>query len=496
MKRADIRCIRQHKHKIDFRRNTIMRINTNTAAMNTYSNLTSANASKSNSLAKLSSGLRINKAGDDAAGLSISEKMKNQISGMTQASRNAQDGISLIQTAEGALSETHSILNRMRDLTVQAGNGTNTDDDKSAIQKEITSLTKEVERIANDTQFNTKGLMNAAEGITASSLEESDVNMDQLYSAYGDVSGVDTESDIDATSFTNQTDAAKAALLEDLSAEDLDSVVKLYNAKGAEGILADTKYDIIDSVALTEGNDMVTTDGAVAIKSDGFGENYTRKANFAAAYNEAMNENLNFDEIVENTGTAGISAENFDKIEVQYTKNENIRVANETIAQNEAIANSQIKTSDIKESSSNDFTFQIGANAGENIKISIGDMTSKGLKIDTLDITGDNYVATEKDTDGNFLTVTDAALKTIDSAIKSVSEERANLGATQNRLDHTVSNLATTKENLSEANSRITDVDMAEEMMSFTKSNILSQASTSMLAQANQMPQSVLSLLQ
>ena len=143
MKRADIRCIRQHNNKIDFRRNTIMRINTNTAAMNTYSNLTSANASKSGSLAKLSSGLRINKAGDDAAGLAISEKMKNQISGMTQASRNAQDGISLIQTAEGALTETHSMLNRMRDLTVQAGNDTNTADDKKAIQGEIKSLTDE-----------------------------------------------------------------------------------------------------------------------------------------------------------------------------------------------------------------------------------------------------------------------------------------------------------------------------------------------------------------
>ena len=301
-----------------------MRINTNTAAMNTYSQLTSANASKSGSLAKLSSGLRINKAGDDAAGLAISEKMKNQVSGMTQASRNAQDGISLIQTAEGALSETHSILNRMRDLTVQASNDTNTTADREAIQKEIDSLTKEVGRIAGDTQFNTKTL-------------------------------------------------------------------------------------------LTEGTE---TDGS--------------------------------------------------------TK----------------------------------FSFQIGANAGQKIDLTIKDMSSKGLNIATE--TGESLINVSKDTDklvddpettavetdANGITTFDAALKTIDSAIKSVSEERANLGAVQNRLDHTVSNLATTKENLSEANSRITDVDMAEEMMSFTKSNILSQASTAMLAQANQMPQGVLQLLQ
>ena len=131
-----------------------MRIGTNTAAMNTYSNLKSANASKAGSLAKLSSGLRINKAGDDAAGLSISEKMKNQISGLSQASRNAQDGISLIQTAEGGLSETHSILNRMRDLSVQASNETNSTEDLKAIDSEMTSLTTEIDRIAKTPQFN------------------------------------------------------------------------------------------------------------------------------------------------------------------------------------------------------------------------------------------------------------------------------------------------------------------------------------------------------
>ena len=283
-----------------------MRINTNTAAMNTYSQLTSANASKSSSLAKLSSGLRINKAGDDAAGLAISEKMKNQISGMTQASRNAQDGISLIQTAEGGLTETHSILNRMRDLAVQAKNDTNTDEDRGAIQKEMDSLTKEVDRIANQTEFNGKKLLTA------------------------------------------------------------------------------------------------------------------------------------------DNGTDGTS-----------------------------------------------FTFQIGANKGQDITLDIANMTATKLGVATG--TGDAMVGPDVSTAAADF---DQVIEDLDTAISSVSTERANLGATQNRLDHTVSNLATTKENLSEANSRITDVDMAEEMMSFTKSNILSQASTAMLAQANQMPQGVLQLLQ
>ena len=277
-----------------------MRINTNTAAMNTYSRLTQANGAKSNSLAKLSSGLRINKAGDDAAGLSISEKMKNQVSGLAQATRNAQDGISLIQTAEGALNETHSILNRMRDLTVQASNDTNTDVDRAAIQAEITSLNEEIDRIATTTTFNTKNLLN------------------------GDGAGADAS-----------------------------------------------------------------------------------------------------------------------------------------------------------------FTFKIGANQDESLTLDIASMTSAGLSLDSLGDVETLTTATEFDTN----------LGAIDNAIALVSTERANLGATQNRLDHTINNLTTTKENLSEANSRIRDVDMAEEMMSFTKSNILSQASTAMLAQANQMPQGVLQLL-
>jgi flagellin len=273
-----------------------MRIGTNVAAMNTYSNLSAANSSKAGSLAKLSSGLRINKAGDDAAGLAISEKMKNQISGLTQASRNAQDGISLIQTAEGGLSETHSILNRMRDLTVQAANDTNSTEDRSAIAEEITTLNDEIDRIASDTKFNGKELLSGA-------------------------------------------------------------------------------------------------------------------------------------------GTATVN-------------------------------------------------IQIGANA-----------LDKAL---TLDLSGkfDSTTLATKTVAVTDATTAKAATTAIDGAIQTVSDARATFGAQQNRLDHTINNLSTTKENLADANSRIVDVDMAEEMTSFTKSNILAQAATSMLAQANQMPQSVLSLLQ
>ena len=277
-----------------------MRINTNVAAMNTYSRLTAANTAKSNSLAKLSSGLRINKAGDDAAGLAISEKMKSQIGGLTQAKRNAQDGISLVQTAEGALNETHSILERMRNLAVQGANDTLTSSDRSSINKELTALHEELTRIADTTQFNTKNLL---------------------------------------------------------------------------------------------GKD------------------------------------------------------------------------------------------------NNGFTFQIGANETQTLTVTIG-------KMDGQTLLGSNDTDFKISSGATNVRMAGGMISKIDKAIETVSNQRADLGAVQNRLEHTINNLTATNENLADANSRIRDVDMAEEMMTFTKSNILSQAATSMLAQANAMPNSVLSLLQ
>lgn len=362
-----------------------MRINTNISAMNTYSRLTSANASKSSSLAKLSSGLRINKAGDDAAGLAISEKMKNQISGLTQASRNAQDGISLIQTAEGALNETHSMLNRIRDLTLQAANETNTDDDKAAIQAEIESLTSEIDRNAKDTRFNTKALLNGTNG-----------------------AGAGTEASVDNESLTALTDSG--------------SLGDAWTTAGLDGNYSEE--------ALLDLSDEELTSLAEAFSAQ--------------------------------EGADAISAAD---IKATFVPGESASLG------------------------STSFTFQIGANAGEQISLSISNMTAEGLGLvndegtSVINVTGDEV---------DF----DALIGTLDDAISSVSTERANLGAVQNRLEHTVSNLATTKENLSEANSRIVDVDMAEEMMEFTKNNILSQAATAMLAQANSMPQSVLQLLQ
>ncbi len=270
-----------------------MRINHNIAALNTHRQLTSNNANASKSLEKLSSGLRINRAGDDAAGLAISEKMRGQIRGLDMASKNAQDGISLIQTAEGALNETHSILQRMRELSVQAGNDTNTDVDRGAMQLEIDELSKEVDRIASTTEFNTQKLL-----------------------------------------------------------------------------------------------------------------------------------------------SGGIK----------------------------------------------DLVLQVGANSGQTMTFTIEDMTAGALGVD-----GNIDISTRTGAVG--------ALVAIDAAISQVSAERAKMGAIQNRLEHTINNLGTSSENLTGAESRIRDVDMAKEMMEFTKNNILTQAAQAMLSQANQQPQGVLQLL-
>lgn len=268
-----------------------LRINQNITALNTHRNLVATDSALSKSVEKLSSGLRINRAADDAAGLAISEKMRAQVKGLAQAIRNAQDAISLIQTAEGALTETHAILQRMRQLAVQAASDTLTDDDRQQIQLEVNQLIEELDRIAQTTQFNTKPLLNG--------------------------------------SFVG--------------------------------------------------------------------------------------------------------------------------------------------------------TFHIGANISQNIALSINDMSASGLGVSAISVTAQASA--------------NEAISTIDVAIETVSSERAKLGAYQNRLEHTIANLGVAKENLAAAESRIRDVDMAEEMMEFTRTQILLQSGVAMLAQANALPQAVLQLL-
>lgn len=382
-----------------------MRINQNISAMNTYSRLTAANNAKSSSLAKLSSGLRINKAGDDAAGLAISEKMRGQISGLKQAIRNSQDGISLIQTAEGALSETHAILNRMRELTVQSNNSTNTEQDKQAIKDEMEELRGEIDGIATRTQFNGQDLLKGTLGLKL-------------------VQTTDDSPENDTTASTALTDLGNGYK------------VDVTNAKAGATYTFGVVKNTDDPPATTH---LTLTDGS------------------------GVTQSIEASEDMENGAVL-----NFSTFGIKITLGTEQKIG-------------ELDTKVLKTAAEGKSSLQIGANKNQTLNLSINDMSAKGLGVDAIDVIG-----------GDFNSNLDA----IDDAIKSVSEERSKLGAYQNRLDHTINNLTTTAENLSAAESRIRDVDMAEEMMEFTKNNILSQAAISMLAQANQMPQAVLHLLQ
>ncbi|MDU1413361.1 MAG: flagellin [Clostridium sp.] len=375
-----------------------MIINHNMNALNAHRNMGMNTVNSGKSMEKLSSGLRINRAGDDAAGLAISEKMRGQIRGLDQASRNAQDGISLIQTAEGALTETHSMAQRIRELAVQANNGTNNDDDLAEIQKEITQLNSEITRVAEKTEFNTKTLLTGNLGVKA------------------------TDADFTAAGIS------------------------------------------VDAGGVKKGSSLTfVLDGTKSISvSDG---TTTQKID------------------IDPTAIKAGSTLNFDKVGLKLSFNADVNLS--TGVGGASIADKTLTTTGDR------IAFQIGANGGTTLDISVNDMRAaalgKGATGDVASLDAVNVTSAGKGFDNN--------IKVIDQAIKEVSAQRSQLGAWQNRLEHTINNLNTSSENLTSAESRVRDVDMAKEMMAFSKNNILSQAAQAMLAQANQQPQGVLQLL-
>ena len=393
-----------------------MIINHNMNALNAHRNMGVNNTAAGKSMEKLSSGLRINRAGDDAAGLAISEKMRGQIRGLTQASRNSADGISMIQTAEGALNETTNILQRMRELAVQASNDTNTTSDREEIQKEINALTEEVDRIANNTEFNTQKLLNGSKSGEAGDLVRDEVKGQQ---------GVFTIT--------------------------LDAALKKGNKLNIDGKVIEFKEnkDVQDDTAIKnklgevlKGYEFEVTNGLKTI---------TLK----------QKENTDKDEF----------KVSLDGVELDNNK---AKVTTEGITQRDA------------EFSEGKVSVQVGANANQSMNIEIGDMRAQALKI--------------TNAKGKGLSVKDAesaneAITAFDAALNTVSSQRANLGAVQNRLEYTISNLDNTAENLTSAESTLRDVDMAKEMMEYSKNNILNQAAQAMISQANQQPQNVLQLL-
>lgn len=448
-----------------------MRINHNISALNTFRQLSLNNTSTSKSLEKLSSGLRINRAGDDAAGLAISEKMRGQIRGLNQAASNANDGISLIQTAEGALNETQSILQRMRELAVQASNDTNTAADREEIQKEIDQLTQEIDRIGNSTEFNTKKLLNGGASVSASvtGADEARVSVGggtaetKVGSSVAITAWTAASADTAATTATfatsNTTLAASSTITINgtsfnLAGETVQNAVNTINEAGL-GVTA----SYATGGKITFASDTVGSKSNMVISGVG--------GDFAGA--DSVVEGL--DAAVTITGTPG------------YTSNGNdITITGGDATGLQFAVSGATGAATITVNSNGGLNMHIGANENQTMYISVSDMRASALGVDAIDVTSKENA--------------EASIKTIQKALDMASSERSKLGAYQNRLEHTINNLGTTSENLTASESRIRDVDMASEMMEFTKNNILSQAAQAMLAQANQQPQSVLQLLQ
>ena len=429
-----------------------MIINHNMNALNAHRNMTANTNSAGKSMEKLSSGLRINRAGDDAAGLAISEKMRGQIRGLDQASRNAQDGISLIQTAEGALNETHNILQRMRELSVQAANDTNITEDRAAIQEEMNALTQEIDRISEQTEFNKQTLLdgsfNGTFQIGANGGQTISLGIESMNS--GSLNLVSGSSKIETGTFVKATGTTPKTVADgDYTVKDK----KVYDSTGKQVGTIDTDMKVI-TFTDTKGTGGSPADAKLTFTTAiADGGTFTIKGDTAA-------------------GTQEIKAE------LKGT-------AKELAAGNYEISGTKV-LKDGKE---------VGKVDGSN-NIVIGDKT-----IATADLTASGLTTTN----GTKFTINGAdvssslnasgSIETINKAIENVSTQRAKLGAVQNRLEHTTANLNNTSENLTAAESRVRDVDMAKEMMTFSKNNILSQAAQAMLAQANQQPQGVLQLL-
>ncbi|WP_066366950.1 flagellin N-terminal helical domain-containing protein [Neobacillus fumarioli] len=413
-----------------------MIINHNSMASNALRQLNINSAAQAKSMAKLSSGLRINTAADDAAGLAISEKMKGQIRGLDQAARNAQDGQSLLQTAEGGLNETHDILQRMRELAVQASNDTNTDQDRQNIQSEMSQLETEIDRIGNTTQFNTKNLLDGSMG---KAVNAAVANVNTSAALQGGSGSVTTGDFVDALKDANGNS---------LGISTGDTITINYTVNGT----AKTA-----SLTATAGTTKVSDIGAL------FGSDAALTADASG-------------HLVLTAGTAGTAG----AVEGVTITVKDSNGVTRTAATN-ALSSFAETTAAADKRTDGSATLLIGANGGQTLTVDINDMRAQALGVSGLQVSTQSQA--------------NSAIKVIDTAIQKVSAERAKIGAFENRLDHTINNLNTSSQNISDAQSRIADVDMAKEMMNQSKASVLAQAAQAMLAQANQQPQQVLQLL-
>ena len=473
----------------------------NLTAMNSNRMLGLTQSSQAKSTEKLSSGYKINRAADDAAGLSISEKMRKQIRGLTQASANAEDGISTVQTAEGALNEVQDMLQRMNELAVKASNGTNSENDRTYIQNEIDQLTTEIDRVAETTKFNEtyllKGDKDAVKGYSYSYGTDTKAGATFATGKNSTVTGSNTGAKITVSAATPADDKA-AALQNDLLKALQKSGAKVTIAAGADGTSA-------ANVAITvEGYD-VASDGKVSKDGVYTGIKLTASAgNNNSTGTVALSDTLTLDSKAVTAAAKGAHAAFYDKDGNKISENALSNYFTSTTEGNN-INTTKLKDKTLYDAFGNTVTpvaaniqsaqdqvgslklsLHVGADATSNnkIELNLDAMSAKGLGVNGLRV------------DGATSTNADNAIETIKEAIQKVSTQRSALGAVQNRLEHTINNLDNVVENTTSAESAIRDTDMATEMVKYSNNNILSQAGQAMLAQANQSNQGVLSLLQ
>ena len=408
-----------------------MRIQHNIMAMNAYRNYANNTSALSKNLEKLSSGYKINRAGDDAAGLAISEKMRAQITGLDKAQDNAKDGISLVQTAEGALTEVHDMLNRMYELAEQSANGTFEDGtDRKQLQKEVDQLKSEINRIADSANFNGIKLLDGSMSATK------------------------------VTKFNHSATTSSAGVDVSIMA---DSVF------GSTGNRIDLNFKFAATSSTDKTGVKVGKDGSVTITVANKGKDGHTAAEIQALLAKAVA-----------SGT-GVSADMLSAVQNATVSGKGITIGTKTKASWATLAGT---TGTMSTNTGAPLTLQIGDTSDSFNQLRVG---IRDCHVDALDLT--DMKIRDQDSAAK-------ALDKIKSAINYVSDVRGTLGATQNRLDHTINNLSVMQENIQDAESTIRDTDVADEMMDYTKNNILIQSAQAMLAQANQVPQGVLQLLQ
>jgi len=500
-------------------------INTNVLSLNSQRNLNKSQSSLATSLQRLSSGLRINSAKDDAAGLAISDRMSSQIRGLNQAARNANDGISLAQTAEGALAQTGDLLQRMRELSIQSANATNSSSDRASIQAEVSQLVQEVDRIASTTEFNGLKLLDgsfSSQAFQVGANSNQTINVSITGAASKDLanyslSGASATNGEGTASSLAVTSGAAAATA--ISAQTL-TVSGSGGTKAIDVTLASSAFDAAKAVTAEEASTGVTATATTTVELDSIdagtvtmtlGTSNSTSTSTISATVSATDVSSLVTEINKATGSTGITAA-VDGTKVVLTQAEGHDITLDDYA-NTSGAGATSMTFDTIGGTGGDSVTVVSSAAGTTADSTraTGVVTfnsSNGFTVASSDATGVNGILEAaqdtalgstasllSDISVTSATSSQSALDVIDASLSAINDKRASLGATQNRFEATINSLNTTSENLSAARSRILDTDFAAETANLTRSQILQQAGTAMLAQANQVPQGVLSLL-